>query len=499
MDSQAPYSKSPQPPSSSPARRGRRPQRERRPNSGLFGWLNSRSSSSPRRRTQRGGGGSSGASMGAPPTSRRGASRISSHPSVQPLSSVQPLRKSTTTRSREIRRDGRRDSTRRRSQAAPIWPPRSQKTLPLPKMPKAPAPVIYGVRFAMIGIGVAALAGTLLSVLSPTEADPGKVNSARTASRTESAITAQEEPREEASILGLTQEVISLESQLIELQELTPGLTPSIFILDLDTGKYVDIEGQKSIAAASTIKLPILVAFFQEVDAGRIAVEQMMVMRPEQIVGGSGRMQGQAPGTKYTALEVATQMIINSDNTATNMMIDLLGGAEALNTRFAEWELSGTVLNNPLPDLEGTNTTTTQDLVTMMAFLHQGELLSLRSRDRVLNILQRTYNKNLLPSALAEGTVTYNKTGDIGEVLGDVALIDVANGKRYAIATLVQRPNNDGRARELIRRISQQVYQDIERAIVPSIAPGSDAIEPGLTPATEGAPGPNSAQNPSVP
>ncbi|MEO1181043.1 MAG: serine hydrolase, partial [Cyanobacteria bacterium J06636_28] len=72
--------------------------------------------------------------------------------------------------------------------------------------------------------------------------------------------------------------------------------------------------------------------------------------------------------------------------------------------------------------------------------------------------------------------VSYNKTGDIGEVLADVALMDLSNGKRYAIATLVQRPNNDGRARELIRRISQTVYQTMNNA-VPVIKPVDTSTE----------------------
>lgn len=208
-----------------------------------------------------------------------------------------------------------------------------------------------------------------------------------------------------------------------------------------------------------------------------------MAMQSSQIAQGSGDMQLQPPGTRYTALEVATQMIINSDNTATNMMIDLLGGNATLNQQFIAWGLTGTVLNNPLPDIEGTNTTSTQDLVRMLAHLHKGEVLELRSRDRVFNILQRTYNKNLLPAGAGEGAVSYNKTGNIGEVLGDVALMDVPNGKRYAIATLVQRPDNDGRAQELIRRIAQTVYQTMNEA-VPVMKPAPSGTPETAPPST---------------
>ena len=348
----------------------------------------------------------------------------------------------------------------RRSGAA--WPPQPKASL-LPNMPK---PLVYGIRLLIIGLGVAAIAGTVLSVLTPAVEQV-----AGTAAETRSAVTPAAEVDD--AVLVRTQELTALKTSLMELQELIPELTPTVYVFDLDTGRYVDIGGTTAVSAASTIKLPILVAFFQAVDDGRITVDQTMAIQSSQIAEGSGDMQREPPGTRYTALEVATQMIINSDNTATNMMIDLLGGAPVLNQQFVDWGLGATVLNNPLPDVEGTNTTSTQDLVRMLAHLHKGEIVSLRSRDRIFNILQRTYNKKLLPAGASEGTLSYNKTGNIGEILGDVALMDLPNGKRYAIAAIVQRPDNDGRARELIRRISQTVYQTMHSA-VPVIKPAAE-------------------------
>ncbi len=362
--------------------------------------------------------------------------------------------------SRHVRR------TRRSSRST--WPPQPRASL-LPKLPK---PVVYSIRLLIIGLGVAAIAGTVLSVFTP--ADDQLTNG--TAAETQSTVTASKAP--ENDVLVRTQELTDLTTTLVELQELFPMLTPTIYAFDLDTGNYIDVSGTTETPAASTIKLPILLAFFKAVDDGRIPLEQTLAMQSSQIAAGSGDMQVEPPGTRYTALEVATQMIINSDNTATNMMIDLLGGATELNQQFADWGLTATVLRNPLPDLAGTNTTSAEDLVRILAHLHKGEILSLRSRDRVLNILQRTYNKKLLPAGVSETTVSYNKTGDIGEVLGDVALMDLASGKRYAIAALVQRPENDGRARELIRRISQTVYQSMNQPVpIPQPSNGITEID----------------------
>ena len=77
-------------------------------------------------------------------------------------------------------------------------------------------------------------------------------------------------------------------------------------------------------------------------------------------------MQFQDPGKQFTALETATKMITISDNTATNMLIERLGGAEALNQRFREWGLTQTAIRNVLPDLEGTNTTSAKDLAYLL-------------------------------------------------------------------------------------------------------------------------------------
>lgn len=315
--------------------------------------------------------------------------------------------------------------------------------------------------------------------------------SGSSAARTESVLATEAETTAKKFPITLSQEITALKAKLEELPNTYPGLRPKTFYIDVDTGNYASAGGQDAIAAASTIKLPILLAFFEEIDAGRMDLNQTMAIAPEQIAEGSGEMQMSPPGTQFTALEVATQMIVGSDNTATNMMIDLMGGAAALNKRFEDYGLEQTQLTNPLPDLTGTNTTSARDLAHTMLLISQGDSLTMRSRDRILNILNRTYNKSLIPFGLEEqGALTYNKTGDIESVLGDVSLVDVSNGKRYVVATLVERPTNDRRAIELIRRISASTYQEAEKAIQPAVSPvGDPTATPTATPTgtTDGA------------
>jgi beta-lactamase class A len=332
-------------------------------------------------------------------------------------------------------------------------------------------PVLYGIRILILGIGVAAIAGTLLSALTPTnvsQADPAAASNQASGEATlVSAVRGQSRGVTVGS-MPLKTRLTRLETELEQLSTLTPGLNQSTFVVDLDSGSYADVAGAEAVAAASTIKVPVLVAFLQAVDAGVVSLDQALVLQEHQIAGGSGNLQAEPVGSRYTALEVASRMIVNSDNTATNMMIDLLGGAEQLNQQFQSWGLAATVIRNPLPDLEGTNTTSARDLALLMALVDRGGLLSLRSHARMESIMQRTRNRSLLPAGIGQGAVIANKTGDIATSLGDVALVDTPNGHRYVIATLIQRPNNDGRASELIRRIAEHVNKEVDQPMAPT-------------------------------
>ncbi|AUB36318.1 penP, beta-lactamase class A [Nostoc flagelliforme CCNUN1] len=348
--------------------------------------------------------------------------------------------------------------------------------------------LLYIVRLLIVGVGMGAIVGTALSVL-----DPANRISTTSAPQSNSNVTRLQPqpiqtPPVAASSLYLSQEISSLKSAVQNLVATNPNLTPGVFLLDLDTGNYVDVNASTSFPAASTIKVPILIAFFQDVDAGKIRLDEMLTMQQDMVAGGSGTLQRQPAGTQYAALEVATKMITVSDNTATNMLIARLGGIDALNQRFRTWGLTTTTIRNQLPDLQGTNTTTPRELGNLMAIVSQGNLVSMTSRDFMLDILRRTQRDTLLPSGLGTGARVYHKTGDIGTMLADAGLIIVPTGKRYIASVMVQRPNNDPRAEKLISSISSVSYQEFsQNAVTPnsttSIIPANGYQPPLISPA----------------
>ena len=324
-------------------------------------------------------------------------------------------------------------------------------------------PVVYGLRLLILGVGIGVIAGTLLSIFDPAS---------RLVSDSVTAPVQNLRPKQVNSVIApasglkLSQEVKPLKTALMQLAAKNVGLVPGVFFVDLDTGAYVEVNGSATFSAASMIKFPIAVAFFQDVDAGKIRLDEMLSVEPKLIGGGSGEMQYKPPGTKFTTLDTLTKMITISDNTATNMLIARMGGAAALNQRFQSWGLTATQIRNWLPDLSGTNTTSPRDLANLMASVNKGELISLRSRDRLLDIMRHTTINTLLPPGLGPGATIAHKTGDIGTLVGDVGLVDMPSGKRYIAVAVVKRSHNDSRAQELIRQISRAVYQQFSQPTV---------------------------------
>ncbi|MBP0029658.1 serine hydrolase [Roseofilum sp. Guam] len=369
---------------------------------------------------------------------------------------------------------------------------RRNRTLNRPK-PTPVSPLMYATRFLILGVGICAIAGTLLSASDPesmtfwglklastdtllnhagenTDADVSDATDALLRENLSRQYPSPTNPQ----ALHLERELTALKNQIQALASQSPEFKPGVFVLDLDTAGYVDMQGTLAFSSASTIKLPILLAFFQAVDDGTIRLDETLTLKEAHRAGGSGSLQYDPVGSEYTALEVATWMMTISDNTATNIIIERLGGMVQVNQSFSRWGLQQTVLRDWLPDLDGKNTTSPRELAQVMAMIHQGDVVSLKSRDRMIDIMRQTETSVLLEQGLGAGATIAHKTGDIGKLLGDVGLIDLPSGKRYIAAVLVERPHNDYGAADLIGDISRLAYEQMQAPpVTPSVTPGT--------------------------
>jgi beta-lactamase class A len=286
-------------------------------------------------------------------------------------------------------------------------------------------------------------------------------------------------PRNVLASLPKGRELTSLRSQLKSLMADYSFLSPGIFFIDVETGDYVDINGSKVFPAASTIKLPVLLALFEAVDAGRVRLDETLVVTNASIASGSGNLQYYR-GAKLSVLATATKMITISDNTATNMIVKRLGGLAAVNERFRSWGLETTYMKNYMGDFKGTNKSSAIDLVRVSALIAKRMIITPESRAKVLDILNATSNRKLLRAGLGRGANIAHKTGDIGFVIGDAGIIEKPSGKLYLAGVFVRRPYNDTRGRDFVQKVSRITYNYFNSSVsaeLPPLVPGADPDE----------------------
>ncbi len=335
-------------------------------------------------------------------------------------------------------------------------------------------PLLLVLRLLVMGLGLGVLTGTVLKQLAPRVAQ-GAMEAPPMSSRTAPAPVLQS-----GLPLGRFQtrrELPGLSQRWKTLAAAQKDLKVGGFLLVLDDGRYAQLNPDTPLPAASAIKSPILLAALDELDAGKLRWNEPLPLTKEVVGAGAGWMASRPIGTRFPFYEAATEMIRVSDNSATNLLIKRLGGKQATNAHFQALGLPATVLNNWLPDLEGTNTTSPRDLARAIALVDTGEKLSPRARDDFRRIMATSRTNTLLPAGLlkglgieasdpdtellARGVTVLNKTGDIGIAYADAGLIELPSGQRAVAAFMVKGPFNDPRSTDLIRAMAAAVSETL--------------------------------------
>ncbi|MFH0803244.1 MAG: serine hydrolase [bacterium] len=246
---------------------------------------------------------------------------------------------------------------------------------------------------------------------------------------------------------------------------LFPG-TPGIFFLDLKAGKKIKVNAEVSFPAASLIKVPILIEVFKEAREGRIRLDRKLTVTRKDQVGGSGILKSATPGSKITVLKAATLMIQESDNTATDMLIRLVG-MEAVNGTMEKIGCRRTFLKRTIWDFDAAdrgrdNVTSPQDMALMLASIENASFLDKDSCLAMKNILLGQKRRNLMTARLPKDLPVAHKTGGLSGILHDCGIIYVPG--RPCILCLLGKDIRDAeKAQESWRRISQEIYLEMKK------------------------------------
>ncbi|MEG0368859.1 MAG: serine hydrolase, partial [Hungatella sp.] len=148
---------------------------------------------------------------------------------------------------------------------------------------------------------------------------------------------------------------------------------------------------------ASTVKTYILACLFDQVEQGKADLEEMLLYKEEHVVDGSGVLAALDPGAMLRVKDVATLMIIISDNIATNMMIDYLG-LDRINACIAKLGCKDTQLYNPIhfEQYDRLGTTTPRDYAGIFTRLVKGELISKSADEKMLEIFKKQHYNSMI-------------------------------------------------------------------------------------------------------
>ncbi|MBF6625212.1 serine hydrolase [Aerococcaceae bacterium zg-BR9] len=223
----------------------------------------------------------------------------------------------------------------------------------------------------------------------------------------------------------------------------------------------------QSARSASIIKLYILAVLFDQVEKEVVDLEAVYQLKETDIVGGTGGIQQQPIGSSYTLYELAKEMIIASDNTATNIIIEQLGGVQAVATKIHQLGFKRTHLRRKMLDMQALakgidNETMVSDVGELLSLMYQGNLVSKKASQAMMTILESQQDRDKLFAKIPAGVRVYNKTGTFAEygVLADAGIIRYQN-KAYVVAVI---SNNGEMAQQ--QRAMQELGQAIGEQIV---------------------------------
>ena len=349
-------------------------------------------------------------------------------------------------------------------------------------------------RLMLMGVGLGLLTGSLLRWFGPdvrrqTFTLPSWLESQigySSGSKDGSQPTSTAQPKLVDQSFQPTTEIKALSNRWREIAATQKDLVASAYLLILDDGRYAQLDANRPMPAASSIKTPVLLASLERIDAQDLYWNEPLELTEDLVGGGAGWMASRPVGSRFPTYEVATEMIRISDNSATNLLIERAGGQQVLNERFRSLGLPATVINNWLPDLDGTNTTSAHDLSRSIALVDSGDLLSQRSRDLFRQVMETSVTNTLLPTGLMQGLGgaqgepdsslarkgyrVLNKTGDIGIAYADAGLIEMPDGRRAVAGFLVKGPFNDPRSTNLIRAMAKAMAPHLQPIAAPSPA-----------------------------
>jgi beta-lactamase class A len=267
-----------------------------------------------------------------------------------------------------------------------------------------------------------------------------------------------------------------LQTQLAQIASTAKGEV-GVSAVVLETGETVSLNPHDHFPMQSVYKLPISMAVMKQVDAGQIKLEQKVRVTKDDF-GSRGQhspiRDNNPNGTEMSVRDLLRYAISESDGTASDVLMRLAGGREAIQAYLTELKITDMIVLNTEKEIgqdwqtQYRNWASPEAAVSLLRALHERRGLSESSQARLLKYMtESTPGQKRLKALLPVGIVVAHKTGTSGTQKGitaatnDIGIITLPNGSHLAIAVFVSDSQADEPTREgVIAKVARAVWDN---------------------------------------
>jgi beta-lactamase class A len=252
----------------------------------------------------------------------------------------------------------------------------------------------------------------------------------------------------------------------------------SLFAKNLDTGETYGLNPDERVRTASTIKIAVMIEAFARVAEGKAKWTDEVVLTKEKKVSGSGILNELSDGLKLTLRDAVNLMMMISDNTATNLVLDVLT-TDAVNARmeslgFKQIKImrkvgsggESTAGKDPENKKYGLGMATPREMVLVMEKLERGEVISPAASKEMIDLMKQEQDRNAIGRSLWNVPLA-SKYGALDRLRSAIGILYTKHGKIAIAISCDDMPETmwsvDNPAYLLMSRLSEVLAEGLAR------------------------------------
>lgn len=258
-----------------------------------------------------------------------------------------------------------------------------------------------------------------------------------------------------------------------KLQKLVQGFNGDvgIYVQNLKTGKFAEINADTIFPTASMIKVPIMCGIFDKIEKKELSYHQNLIYRDSLLYAGEDILGSFKDGEKIQLSKIQMLSITTSDNTASLWLQKLIGG-DNINKWLSENGFENIRINSRTPGREafqkryGWGQTSPREMALLFKKIREGQVISKEASERMYRNLIRIYWDGEALSQIPPYVQAASKQGAVNRARSEVVLVNAPHGDYvFCIATKNQKDESwdaDNEGYQLIRKLSKLLWNYYE-------------------------------------